>query len=220
MKKYIYKICKTEEMLLAFKEQYERATSNTLSVPLEYLSSASRVVFFYIGSKTVAGFVINGNTKNLRYLSDSILSEDEKLNVLKNNDLKLSSLCEITCLHCKHKLKGIDRIAYYLILLFHLWKVMKSENKKILLGGSYVKGIRKSQKKVLNNTIWTYFTKNGKGQKVLVEIYYGIVDPLFYIKVVVILTLNIFLLSLKNLIPRRSVIKRHLIISSKMNHIS
>jgi hypothetical protein len=199
MKKYNYQICETQEMLVAFKEKYEQATGDTLSVSTDYLIEASRVINFCVDDKTVAGFVINGNTKNLRYLGNGVLEEEEKLNVLENNDIKLSSVCEITCLYSLRKLKGPDRIAYYAMLLFHLWKIMKVENKKILLGGSYIKGIRKAQKQVLTTTLWTYFSKNRKGKKVLVEIYCGIINPTFYTKVGLILILNMFTVFLKKI---------------------
>jgi hypothetical protein len=76
---------------------------------------------------------------------------------------------------------------------------MKKEKKSILLGGSYIKGIRKAQKQVLNTTLWTYFTKNRKGKKVFVEIYCGIVSPKFYTKVGLILIANLFTMFLKKI---------------------
>ena len=192
-------MCNNPEMLVTFQKEYEEATGDTLSVSMEYLTEATKVINFCIDGEIVAGFVINGNTKNLRYLSNGVLEEEDKLNVLENNDIKLSSVCEITCLYAKRKLKGLGRIAYYSTLLFYLWKVMKSENKNILLGGSYIKGIRKAQKQVLNTTLWTYFTKNRKGKKVLVEIYCGIVSPTFYTKVGLILISNLFTFFLKKI---------------------
>ena len=186
-------------MLVTFQQEYEQATGDTLSVSMDYLNDATRVINFCIEDKTVAGFVINGNTKNLRYLSNGVLEEEDRLNILENNDIKLSSVCEITCLYSTRKLKGFDRVAYYTILLFHLWKVMKLENKNILLGGSYIKGIRKAQKQVLSTTLWTYFTKNRKGKKVFVEIYCGIVSPTFYTKVGLILILNMVTMFLKKI---------------------
>ena len=199
MKKYRSIKCNSSEMLVTFQQEYEQATGDTLSVSMDYLNDATRVINFCIQDKTVAGFVINGNTKNLRYLSNGVLEEEDRLNILENNDIKLSSVCEITCLYSIHKLKGLDRVAYYTILLFHLWKVMKLENKKILLGGSYIKGIRKAQKQVLSTTLWTYFTKNRKGKKVFVEIYCGIVSPTFYTKVGLILILNMVTMFLKKI---------------------
>jgi hypothetical protein len=199
MKKYSNFICTTPEMLEIFQQAYEQATGDTLSVSIEYLKEATSVINFCIDDEIVAGYVINGNTENLRYLSNGVLEEEDKLRVLENNDIKLSSVCEITCLYSKRKLKGIDRVVYYATLLFYLWKMMKREKKSILLGGSYVKGIRKSQKQVLNTTLWTYFTKNRKGKKVFVEIYCGLVNQKFYTKVGMILISNLVTMFFKKI---------------------
>jgi hypothetical protein len=199
MKKYSNLICTSFEMLEIYQREYEQATGDTLSVSIEYLKEATSVINFCIDNEIVAGFVINGNTGNLRYLSNGVLEEEDKLKVLENNDIKLSSVCEITCLYSKQKFKGIDRVVYYAALLFHLWKMMKREKKSILLGGSYVKGIRKSQKQVLNTTLWTYFTQNRKGKKVFVEIYCGLVNQKFYTKVGLILISNLVTMFFKKI---------------------
>ena len=192
MKKYSNLICTSPEMIESFQQDYEKATGDTLSVSTEYLKEASSVIHFCIDDEIVAGFVINGNTENLRYLSNGVLGEEDKLRVLENNDIQLSSVCEITCLYSKRKLKGIERVIYYASLLYYLWKMMNKEKKSILLGGSYIKGIRKAQKQVLSTTLWTYFINNRKGKRVFVEIYCGIVNPKFYTKVGLILVANLF----------------------------
>jgi hypothetical protein len=199
MKKYCIKVCKTDNEKTLYANNYRVAARGaTLNLPLDYLNGSTYVVELCREDKAIAGFVVNGNSDNLRYFDESILSPDKKKQVLGSNDLRLDAICEITCLYSMVKLNGFSRFLYYGSMMWYLWKLRKI-GKSILVGGSYIKGIRQTQKDVLPYVIWTYFVERANGKSTLVEIYYGKIGYGLLTKVGYLLTKNMMTLMAKRL---------------------
>ncbi|WP_077920571.1 hypothetical protein [Spirosoma sp. 209] len=182
-----------------FIHHYANASGNAL--PNSYLINAI-VYLFYKGNEPVAGFIFNTIEQNpLRYFS--YLEDPVYKQLLVEEDLKESDILEITGNWKSPSLSIPETIYYYAKMIEQAANHAKQLNKKLLLGGSVVKPVKKTQQLLLSRIIYhgpisTQHQALVKKQMPLLKLY---VSPVRYIRLrVVAVLIKLFLIKfVKNL---------------------
>lgn len=168
---YYLQVTEPEE-LNRFIAQYAKVSGNDL--PEEYLRRAL-VYQFYKGYRPVAGFILNTIERNsLRYFS--YLNETVRNSLLSEEDLAETDFLEITSNWKSGELSASESRTYYSVMLKQACQQARLSGKKLLLGGSVVKPIKKIQQRLMNRVIYhgpiaPYRQRTVKEQQPLLKLY-------------------------------------------------
>jgi hypothetical protein len=133
------------ETLARYQREFTQRSG--MAIDMGYLTKA-KVVLFYIGTKPVAGYILNvAEWTTLRYLS--FFSERLTEQVLDNADLQKDNLLELTGIWKQKNLALWYSALFYLSMLTDASRTGKKLGKKYLLGGSVLRQIRRLQQQLL-----------------------------------------------------------------------
>lgn len=181
-----------------FITNYKRVSGNEL--PARYVRRAV-VIQFYIGTRAVAGFILNTAEMNLlRYLW--YLASSVRKAMLANEGLKESEFLEITANWILPSLSRQQRRFYYQVMLTMAYRHGKRLGKKYLLGGSVIRKIQVLQQALMTRTIYhgpiSHRSQTGvKKRSALLKLYVIEVDKL-PLRAVLALTNRYLIQALKN----------------------
>ena len=186
--------------------QYAEASGNEL--PMEYLQRAM-VFQFYKEYRPVAGFILNTLERNpLRYFS--YLSENVRQSLLQEEDLAEADFLEITSNWKSSELSVSESRTYYSVMLNQAHRQARFYDKKLLLGGSVIKPIKKLQQRLMNRVIYhgpidAHRQQTVKEQQPLLKLYVVPVSRVRW-RAALILWQRYLGLSLRTIFPNRATV--------------
>lgn len=139
----------SKELCLLFIEKFVEHGNAELN--LEYVMQCHAILIFKDG-KLIGGVIFNAGNQPFRYFS-VFHNDDEKMAVLRNENLNEKEIVEITAIWHIKGLSVFDRFIFFLLTYWQAWIYAKSNNRTFMMGGSLIKKVQDYQQKAMKHLV-------------------------------------------------------------------